>query len=279
YFQNVRAQSVVKADSQLQDQAIKLLRAYKASTFENAELSVIGREVAVRFVAGKGRRKFHVEPLDEKTKGQVHVENLFFGVFRLLVALAISLQMVEAGMSIATVSKTPTVTVFVILGHLITLALGAIVSMETVNANASLFSSSYGQGRITDEGHVRSYGIGLWLLGARRWLYRALAYAVLASRDPLDSDMPASLLLPEELFKEAAMYSRLTLMLASFTALALHVLHIRFPTLLKAPWNSPLHKYQPTATSDPEEPDEASDEHGRQGQVVTMRIAEQTDRE
>nr|KAG5708331.1 hypothetical protein BaRGS_034362 [Batillaria attramentaria] len=152
--------------------------------------------------------------------------------------------------------------------------------METVSSNPSLFSSPYGRGGIADGGHMSSYGVGLWLLGRRRWLARAAAYAVLASRDLIRSDVPGSFLLPTELVTEATKYSRSALVVASLTSLTLHVLHYRFPTLLKAPWNSPLLQTSTAsamANNHSSEASESSDEDSRQPQAiktVTGRIAE-----
>ena len=58
-------------DHELHVQVVQLLRAHEASTFSNAELTIVGQCSAFRFVSGRGRRKFWVELVPEK-KVKVH---------------------------------------------------------------------------------------------------------------------------------------------------------------------------------------------------------------
>ena len=55
-------------DHELHVQVVQLLRAHEASTFTNAELTIVGQCSAIRFVSGRGRRKFWVESVPGKVK-------------------------------------------------------------------------------------------------------------------------------------------------------------------------------------------------------------------
>ncbi|KAK7098989.1 uncharacterized protein [Littorina saxatilis] len=244
-------QVATQADHLLHEQALELLRAHKTFTFQNAELTIVGEFFAVRFVAGKGRRKFRIERFQDKIKLQVHVENLLFGFIRLLLFLSLLLETAGCVLSVASVNQHDLdedmprkswtlVTFFTIIGDVFRGILACLAAMETINSSPALFVPTYGRSRV-DAGRndgVGNHGVGVWPLGHRRWLFRAVVYAAVASSGQLNRISAQEYMLPEFVLHDGLVYSGWVLMVASVLSSILHVLHVFVPSLLKSPWTS-----------------------------------------